>query len=162
MPIKVIWDLTKPLPDRRGNPEVEIKPIGRGQLGEMGRILVETWGGFIEDPQTTIDYVGPYVDAGLEQPFIAYLDGVPIGCVSPRLDRETKSGVLNGGIHILHKYRRRRIGTALLIQALEWLKENGMDSAWVTPNNPEGTRATKVAEAFYLATGGKEESERKA
>ena len=30
-------------------------------------------------------------------------------------------------------------------------KDNGMKSAWVTPNNPESKEATMRAEAFYLA-----------
>jgi GNAT superfamily N-acetyltransferase len=152
--IKVVWDLAKPIPEMRGNSDVEVRPIGRDRLGEMGNILVQTWGGFIKDPNTTKNYVGPYVDAGLEQPYIAYLDDFPVGCVSPRLDLETKSGVLNGGVHVLPMYRRRRIGTTLLLCALRWLREKGMKSAWVTPNNPEGVDATKRAEAFYMASGG--------
>ncbi len=144
------------------NAEVVVKPVGKDRLREVGKILVRTWGGFIEDPQTTIDYIGPYVDAGLEQPFIAYLGDRPVGCVSPRLDRESKSGILDGGVHVLHEYRRRRIGTTLLISALEWLRGNGMTSAWVTPGNPESQEATRRAEAFYLATGGREDRTPKA
>ena len=78
----------------------------------------------------------------------------PVGCVSPRLNKETKSGVLDGGVHVLHEYRRQYVGTTLLLQALKWLKENGMEGAWVTPNNPESDEATKRAESFYLANGG--------
>lgn len=99
------------------------------------------------------------MDKGLEQPFVAYLNEKPVGCVSPRLDKETKSDVLDGGIHVLHEYRRQRIGTRLLLTTLKWLKENGMDSAWVTPNNPKSEEATKRAEAFYLAIAGTVEGE---
>lgn len=162
MRIKVVWDLTRPLPNRRTNEWVVVKPVGRDQLAEVGKILVRTWGGFIQDPQATVDYVGPYVDAGVEQPFIAYLDGMPVGCVSPRLDRESKLGVLDGGVHVLQEHRRRRIGTSLLLVALGWLRDKGMRGAWVTPNNPESKEATRRAEAFYLATGGRHERERKA
>ena len=160
--IKVVWDLTKPLPKQRANRRVLVKPVGRDQLEEVGKILVRTWGGFIQNPRVTIDYLGPYVDAGVEQPFIAYLDGKPVGCVSPRLDRESKLGVLDGGVHVLQEHRRRRIGTALLLAALGWLKDNGMREAWVTPNNPESEEATRRAEAFYLATGGRPDGKRKA
>lgn len=97
------------------------------------------------------------MDAGVEQPFIAYLGDKPVGCVSPRMDRDTKLGVLDGGVHVLREYRRQRIGTALLLSALEWLRDNGMVKAWVTPSNPESEGATRRAEAFYLATGGKRE-----
>jgi 8-oxo-dGTP pyrophosphatase MutT (NUDIX family) len=151
--IKVVWDLTETLPKRRINNQVVVKPITRDQLQEVGKILVVTWGGFIKEPETTVNYVGPYMDKELEQPFIAYLKGKPVGCISPRLDKETKSGVLDGGVHVLHPYRRQRIGTTLLFTALKWLKDNGMRSAWVTPNNPESEEATKRAEAFYLSTG---------
>ena len=133
-----------------------MKPVGRDQLEEVGKILVRTWGGFIKDPKTTVDYVGPYLDAGLEQPFIAFLGGRPVGCVSPSIDPVSKSGVLNGGVHVLKEHRRKRIGTTLLIAALAWLEEKGMKSAWVTPNNPEGIEATARAEAFYMKNGGRE------
>lgn len=149
-----MWNLAQPLPERRVNEKVAVNPIKKDQLREVGKILVITWGGFIKDPETTVRYVGPYMEAGLEQPFIAYLEERPVGCVSPRLDRETKAGVLDGGVHVLPEYRRQRVGTALLLTALKWLKENGMKSAWVTPANPEGEEATRRAEAFYLATGG--------
>ena len=97
----------------------------------------------------------PHVEAGLEQPFIAYLGGKPVGCVSPRLDEESRMGVLDGGVHVLPEYRRQHIGTTLLLTALRWLKQHGMKGAWVTPWNPESEEATRRAEAFYLASGGK-------
>ena len=46
--MKVVWSLTGPLPKRRINEEAEVKPIGKEQLIEIGRILVVTWGGFIK------------------------------------------------------------------------------------------------------------------
>ena len=46
--VKVVWSLTGPLPKRRINEEAEVKPIGKEQLIEIGRILVVTWGGFIK------------------------------------------------------------------------------------------------------------------
>lgn len=153
--MKVVWDLTNPLPKRKVNDKVVVNPVGRDQLREVGTILVVTWGGFIKDPDTTAKRVGPYMDQHREQPFIAYLGAKPVGCVSPRLDKETKAGVLDGGVHVLPAFRRQRIGTTLLLTALQWLKENGMQSAWVTPFNPESAAATRRAETFYLATGAK-------
>lgn len=132
-----------------------IKPVSKDGLKEGGKILVVTWGGFIKNPETTERRVGPYLSAGLEQPFLAYLGTKPVGCVSPRLDRESKVGVLDGGVHILPEYRRQRIGTTLLLKALKWLKDHGMERAKVTPFNPEGEEATQRAIVFYLSTGGK-------
>jgi GNAT superfamily N-acetyltransferase len=157
--MKVVWDLTRPLPKRRINNEVDIRPIKKGQLRQVGEILVVTWGGFIKDPETTVRYVGPHMESGLEQPFLAYHGEKPVGCVSPRLQPESKAGMLDGGVHVLPEYRRQRIGTTLLLTALKWLKEHGMKTAWVTPNNPESEEATKRAEAFYLATGGTQATE---
>ena len=152
--IKVIWDLTKPLPDLRTNDKVVVKAVGKNQLTEVGKILVITWGGFIKDPETTVKRVGPKMEAKLEQPFIAYLEGKPVGTVSPLLDRESASGRLDGGVHVLPEYRRQRIGTALLLTALKWLKNNGMKEGWVTPWNPESESAIQRALAFYLSNGG--------
>lgn len=152
--VKITWDLTKSLPSPKTNDKVVVKPVGMSQLTEVGRILVITWGGFIKDPETTVNWVGPKVEARLEQPFIAYLEGKPVGTVSPLLDRESESGRLDGGVHVLPEYRRQRIGTALLITALKWLKKKGMKEAWVTPWNPESEMATQRAIAFYLSNGG--------
>jgi len=144
----------KPLPNVRMNEKVVVKPVGRSQLAEVGKILVITWGGFIKDPGTTLKWVGPKVEAGLEQPFIAYLEGKPVGTVCPLLDRKSASGRLDGGVHVLPEYRRQRIGTTLLITALKWLKNNGMKEAWVIPWNPEGEMATQRAISFYLSNEG--------
>ncbi len=152
--VRVIWDLTKTFPDLEKNEKVVVKPVGKDQLTEVGRILVVTWGGFIKDPETTRKWVEPKMDSGLEQPFIAYLESKPIGAVCPLLDRESKSGRLDGGVHVLPEYRRQHIGTMLLLTALNWLKDNGMREAWVTPWNLESETATKRAIAFYLSNGG--------
>lgn len=152
--IKVVWDLTKPLTDLRTNDKVVVKAVGKNQLTEVGKILVITWGGFIKDPETTVKWVGPKLEAKLEQPFIAYLEGKPVGTVSPLLDRESASGRLDGGVHVLPEYRGQRIGTALLLTALKWLKNNGMKEGWVTPWNPESESAIQRALAFYLSNGG--------
>jgi GNAT superfamily N-acetyltransferase len=152
--IKVVWDLTKPLPNLRINEKVVVKAVGKNQLREVGKILVVTWGGFIKDSETTVKWVGPKVEAGLEKPFIAYLEDNPVGTVSPLLDRESESGRLDGGVHVLPEFRRQHVGTTLLITALKWLKDNGMKEAWVTPWNPEGERAIQRAIAFYLSSGG--------
>jgi len=78
-----------------------------------------------------------------------------VDCVSPRLDLESKVGILDGGVHVLPEHRRQRIGTALLLKALQWLKNHGMKTAKGLPFNPEGEDATQRAVAFYIATGGK-------
>ncbi|MDI6904076.1 MAG: hypothetical protein QMD13_01080 [Candidatus Bathyarchaeia archaeon] len=77
--IKVIWDLTKSLPNLRINEKVVVKAAGKNQLTEVGKILVITWGGFIKDPETIVKWVGSKMEAKLEQPFIAYLEGKPVG-----------------------------------------------------------------------------------
>jgi len=153
--VTIVWDLKKPLPELRINEEIVLKPVSREDLKEVGKILVVTWGGFIKSPETTERYVGPYLSAGLEQPFLAYLGTKPVGCVSPRLDKESKVGVLDGGVHVLPEHRRKRIGTTLLLMALQWLKDCGMERAKVTPFNPEGEEAIQRAIAFYLSTDGR-------
>ena len=150
----IVWDLTKPLPKRPINKWVVIKPAREDELIEIGKILVVTWGGFIKNPETTERRVGPYLSAGLRQPFIALLGTKPVGCVSPRLDVESKIGILDGGVHVLPEYRRQHIGTTLVLTALQWLRDRGMEKAKVTPYNPEGEDATRRAIAFYVSTGG--------
>ena len=94
------------MPERSVNVVVEIKPVSKDELREVGKILVVTWGGFIKNPETTERRVEPFLSAGLEQPFLAYLGTKSVVCVSPRLDMESKVGVLDGGVHVLPDYRR--------------------------------------------------------
>jgi GNAT superfamily N-acetyltransferase len=152
---KIVWDLKEPIPKKPFNKKIVVKPVLEEQLMEVGKILVITWGGFIRSPDVTVKRVGPYLTAGLEQPFIAYLDNQPIGCVSPRLNTESKTGILDGGVHVLPEHRRKHVGTTLLITALTWLKDHNMKTAEVTPFNPEGEEAVQRATTFYLANGGK-------
>jgi len=152
--VTIIWDLTKPLPNRSINEKIVLKPVSKDELIDVGKILVVTWGGFVKSPEATERYVKPYLSAGLEQPFLACLGTKPVGCVIPKLDTESKVGVLDGGVHVLPEYRRQRIGTTLLLTALQWLKNHGMERAKVTPYNPEGEEATQRAIAFYVSTGG--------
>lgn len=152
---KIVWNLNKPLPKKSVNKKIVVKPVSEEQLIEVGKILVITWGGFINSPDVTVKRVGPYFKAGLEKPLIAYLDNQPIGCVSPRLDNESKAGILDGGVHVLPEHRRKHVGTTLLLTALKWLKDRNMKTAEVTPFNPEGEEAIQRATAFYLANGGK-------
>jgi GNAT superfamily N-acetyltransferase len=154
--VKVVWDLTRPLPRRRVNERVTIEPVGREQLIDIGKILVVTWKGFIKNPESSERYLRPYVEAGMEQPFVAYLGTKPVGCVTPKLDNRSKVGVLDGGVHVLPEYRRQHVGTTLLLTALRWLKEHGMECVKVTPWNPEGEEAIKRAIAFYVSTGGEQ------
>jgi hypothetical protein len=44
--VKVVWDLMKPFPKLRINEKVVVKPVGKNDLTEVGKILVVTWGGF--------------------------------------------------------------------------------------------------------------------
>jgi GNAT superfamily N-acetyltransferase len=152
---KIVWDLNKPLLKKSINRKIVVKPASDKQLIEVGKILVITWGGFIKSPDVTVKRVGPYLAAVLEQPFIAYLNNMPIGCVSPRLDTDSKTGILDGGVHVLPEHRRKHVGTTLLLVALKWLKDHDMKKAEVTPFNPEGEEAIERATVFYLANGGK-------
>jgi len=152
---KIVWNLKRSLPKKSLNKKIVVKTSSEEQLIEVGKILVKTWGGFIKSPDVTVKRVGPYLTAGLEQPFIAYLDNQPIGCVSPRLNNESTIGILDGGVHVLPEHRRKRVGTTLLLTALKWLKDHNMKTAEVTPFNPEGNKAVQRATAFYLANGGK-------
>lgn len=153
--ITIVWDLTKQLLERLVSKKVSIKPVSRKQLKDAGKILVITWGGFIKNPETTERRVGPYLSVSLEQPFIAYRGKKTVGCVSPRLDLESKVGILDGEVHVLPEYRRQHIGAALLLKALQWLRNHGMKTAMVTPFNPEGEDATQRAIAFCNSTEGK-------
>lgn len=112
--------------EREGGREACGEESVGGDWEDIGHHL----GGFIKDPKTTVKWVGPKVEAGLEQPFIAYLEGKPVGTVCPLVDRKSASGRLDGGVHVLPEYRRQRIGTTLLITALKWLRNNGMKDAW--------------------------------
>jgi hypothetical protein len=57
--VKVVWNLTEPLPKRKANKEATVKPIGKEQLNEIGKILVVAWGGFIQTPVVLEKHLKP-------------------------------------------------------------------------------------------------------
>jgi len=83
--------------------------------------------------------------------FFAVLDGKDVGYIGVGIDERynvehgVKTGYING-IGVLPEYRRRGIGTRLLLHGLERLKAKGMTSASLDTDDTNPTRAITLYE----------------
>ncbi len=124
------------------NDQVVIKEACERDKLKLRRIQMGSWGFFIPP------------DFKREDVYIAYLNREPVG--SMYLNKFT--GNIDFGVHVMKNFQRRRIGTSLLLKAIEHFKEKGFKEMYVV----RVLRAlTKVNEAdakalsFYVACGGK-------
>ena len=83
----------------------------------------------------------------------AYLGGRPVGFVVATVSRDLprlafKRGLITT-IGVLRPFRRRKIGTALVLEAVRWLASRGVEvvELSVDDDNPTG------APAFYASLG---------
>jgi len=88
---------------------------------------------------------------GWREVFFAVLDGKDVGYIGVGIDERynvehgVKTGYING-IGVLPEYRRRGIGTRLLLHGLERLKAKGMTSASLDTEDTNPTRAMTLYE----------------
>jgi len=106
----------------------------------VSRTVEETRRSLLEDPVL-----------GWREFFFAVLDGKDVGYVGVGIDErynvehDVKTGYING-IGVLPAYRRRGIGTRLLLHGLERLKARGMTSASLDTDDTNPTRAITLYE----------------
>jgi ribosomal protein S18 acetylase RimI-like enzyme len=82
---------------------------------------------------------------------LAEIDNVVIGFVYVVLDRDPRWGALLDNLHVAFSFKRRGVGTGLLVQAVKTLIEQRPDDRrfhlWVLDQN-------RAAQSFYTAHGG--------
>jgi len=106
----------------------------------VSRTVEETRRSLLEDPVL-----------GWREFFFAVVDGKDVGYIGVGIDErynvehDVKTGYING-IGVLHAYRRRGIGTRLLLHGLKRLKAKGMISASLDTDDTNPTRAITLYE----------------
>lgn len=150
--VLIAWYPTVRLPAMKLQSEATISKLAANRLGVLREVYIRTWGKAELVPQ--VSWLHEPIADNRAQPFVAIVDEKLVGCVVPVIKPDTGEGVLSKGVHVLPAFQRRRIGTSLLMIALEWFREMAVDKAWVWPWNPNGAAETAAAERFYLANGG--------
>jgi len=89
--------------------------------------------------------------------FFAQLEGKPVGYIGMGIDekynreKKTLSGWIND-IGVLKPFRRRGIGTALMLKALHELKNKGLENALLYVDDENPTKAIKLYEKVGFKT----------
>jgi ribosomal protein S18 acetylase RimI-like enzyme len=85
--------------------------------------------------------------------FIAYLDDKPIGLmitiIDPKeIEHQKKNVAWLAVLGVLKPYRSKGIGKALMIHAIKFLKEKGMEEAMLGVDDTNITKAMKIYESL--------------
>jgi ribosomal protein S18 acetylase RimI-like enzyme len=134
--IGFLWDLREPLPKVRSKDKVTIKVARPKDKERLRTIVVEAylpeWSWWVREmggKERARDDLMSYVDGFLrdrkKRIFVAEDDEKIIGfCGASKYDRGT--GTIGYGVAVLPGFRKRRIGSELLLAALAWLKKSGV------------------------------------
>jgi len=138
--VLLAWRISRHLQDR-SNAEVGLHYVKRGEEGLVQEVFSSTWG----IPVTVI----PRMD--IQTPLVALLNERPVGAVL--LNNHT--GNLDLGVQVIAEQRRKRIGSALVGEALDHYGKRGFGYMYVVRNLPVSgmSEADEIALRFYFATG---------
>jgi len=138
--VLIAWDTKGEIP-KEGNPAVEIRLASLEMKATLRRIQRSSWGFFIPP------------DFERQDVLVAFLDGQPVG--SAYLNRLTHH--IDFGVHVRREFQRRRVGTAILREALRLCRERGARRMFVTRvlrAIAKINESDRVALRFYLDCGG--------
>ena len=138
--VLIAWDTEREIP-KAGNPDVEIRFASLEMKRVLRRIQQSSWGFFIPP------------DFERQDVLLAFLDGQPVG--SAYLNRSTHH--IDFGVHVRREFQRRRVGTAILREALRLCRERGAQRMFVTRVLRAITKineSDRIALRFYLDCGG--------
>lgn len=120
---------------------MEVRFASPEMKGALRRIQERNWGFFIPP------------DFERQDVLLAFLDGQPVG--SAYLNRLTHH--IDFGVHVAREFQRKRVGTAILREALRLCRERGARLMFVTRVLRAITKineSDRVALRFYLDCGG--------
>lgn len=171
--LAIYWDLTKPLPEIKVNREIDIKMATVGDIETLAELASKAylpyWGWWYEEyggPEKVKAHWRERAKTEIEKGysfFLAYVKNKPIGFSAAQIDKEfikekgVKMATLWGGVAVLPEYRRKHIGSRLLIEALTFLKEHGMEKAIVGTFSYLNSLTPAVR--LYIKSGGRIKTE---
>jgi len=134
--IEFLWDLREPLPRVRSKGKIMIKAATPRDSGRLRKIVVEAYlpewswwvrqiGGRERARVDLMSYVSKFLRDRKKRIFVAEEGERIIGfCGAAKYNRGT--GTLGYGVAVLPGFRKRRIGSMLLLTAFDWLKKSGV------------------------------------
>jgi ribosomal protein S18 acetylase RimI-like enzyme len=163
--IGFLWDLREPFPKIRLKDKVTIKTATPKDSGRLRKIVVEAYlpewswwvrkiGGRERARADLMSYVSEFLRDRKKRIFVAEDGETIIGfCGAAKYDRGT--GTIGYGVAVLPGFRKRGIGSKLLLAALDWLKKSGV--RFVTLEEETFSFANKDTPATFLykSLGGK-------
>ena len=163
--IGFLWDLREPLSKIRSKDKVTIKAATPKDEGRLRKIVLESYlpewswwvrniGGKKKARADLMSYVSEFLRDRKKRIFVAEDGEKTIGfCGAAKYDRGT--GTIGYGVAVLPGFRKRGIGSMLLLTALKWLKKSGV--RFVTLEEETFSFANKDSPAIFLykSLGGK-------
>ena len=138
--VLIAWDTEKEIP-KEGNPDVEIRPVSPEMNKALRHIQGSSWGFFIAP------------DFKRQDVLMAFLEGQPVG--SAYLNRLTHH--IDFGVHVAREFQRKRVGTAILRDALQLCR--GREARWMFVTRvlraiTKINESDRIALRFYLDCSG--------
>src|SRR5713101_396026 len=132
--IGFLWNLEEPLPKSRSKNIVTIRAALPKDRGRLRKIVVEAYlpewswwvrkiGGKERARADLMSYVSEFLRDHKKRIFVAEEGETMIGfCGAAKYDRGT--GTIGYGVAVLPSFRKKGIGSMLLLAALNWLKKS--------------------------------------
>jgi len=140
--VLIAWDMDNEIPiPKEGNPDVEVRLASPEMKKALRHIQESSWGFFIPP------------DFKRQDVLLAFLGDRPVG--SAYLNRFTHH--IDFGVHVAREFQRKRMGTAILREALQLCRERGARRMFVTRVLRAITKINendRIALRFYLDCGG--------
>jgi ribosomal protein S18 acetylase RimI-like enzyme len=168
--IGFLWDLEEPLPKSRSKNKAAIRAATRKDSERLRKIVVEAYlpewswwvkqiGGKERARADLMSYLSEFLRDGKKRIFVAEDGEKIVGfCGAAKYDRGT--GTIGYGVAVLPGFRKRGIGSMLLLAALDWLRKSRV--RFVTLEEETFSFANKDSPAIFLykSLGGKIVSDR--
>jgi len=141
-----VWDLEQEIPDSPCTEPVATRIIPVRGIFVAAKIMAQTWKGYI-DEKGAVEFLKRLLPVGDVYPFVAYIQGRPAG--SAVAVRTGPLVEIHGGIHVLPEFRRRYVGTELLVTVLRSMKERGARRVFIVrylsdPPTQDDVAATRL------------------
>src|SRR5712691_611665 len=163
--IGFLWDLEEPLPKSRSKNKAAIRAATPKDRERLRKIVVEAYlpewswwvrqiGGKERARTDLMSYVSEFLRNRKKRIFVAEDGEKMIGfCGAAKHDRGT--GTIGYGVAVLPGFRKRGIGSMLLIAALDWLKKSGVRFVTLEEETFGFPNQDTPAMILYKSLGGK-------
>jgi ribosomal protein S18 acetylase RimI-like enzyme len=162
--VEFLWDLREPLPKVRSKGKVIIKVATLKDSGRLRKIAVEAYlpewswwvkqiGGKERARNDLMSYVGEFLRNRKKRIFVAEGGERTIGfCGAAKYHRGT--GTIGYGVAVLPGFRKRGIGSMLLLTAFDWLKKSGVKLVTLEEETFRFENKNSPAIFLYKSLGG--------